>query len=261
MELLERRFEGKVGLITGAASGQGRATAVRFAQEGANLALCDVQEDALAATQQLAETRGATVLAVRTDLADVTQIEDFIANVTDRFGKLDVVHNNAGVIAGGPIDAVRVEEWDRIYAVNVRAQFFLVQKALPLLRAAGGGIVINTSSTAGLVGGPQMAAYITSKHASVGLTKCLAIDLAPDNIRVYCLCPGGVDTPMPRATLETIPADRRQAEWERWTSHQLQQRWASPDEIANVAAFLASDESSFMTGTIIPVDGGSMASR
>jgi NAD(P)-dependent dehydrogenase (short-subunit alcohol dehydrogenase family) len=173
---------------------------------------------------------------------------------------LDVLWNNAAVNMRAPVSEVTEDSWDTGFAVNVKSQFFAVQRALPMMRRRGRGVVINTSALAGLqASGENGTVYTASKTAIVGLTKSLALDLGPDNIRVYCICPGAMDTPMPRRTLNSLPPERREAAWASWTGRQIQHRWASPDEVAAVAVFLASEDASFMTGTIVPVDGGRMA--
>jgi NAD(P)-dependent dehydrogenase (short-subunit alcohol dehydrogenase family) len=252
-------LEGRTALITGAGSGMGRATAELFAAEGARLVLCDVSQAGLDETRELLADSGSDVRALQVDLRDVDAIKAMGATVGKELGSLDILYNNAGINNMSEVATLTLEDWEACYAVNARAPFFLVQATLDLLRASDSAVVINISSTSGLKGKRYQAAYATSKAALVALTKCLAVDLADDGIRVLCICPGTVDTPMPGGVLATFPAEERDGLSKLWTGGQLFQRWADPIEVASVGLFLASGGASFMTGTIVPVDGGAMA--
>jgi NAD(P)-dependent dehydrogenase (short-subunit alcohol dehydrogenase family) len=250
------RLAGKVALITGAARGQGRAAVLRFVAEGAKVYMTDVSEDGLAETHQLARDAGGDVRQKAIDVTDPKQVADLIQSLKAELGGLDCLYNNHGVVSGLPIEENTEEEWDRVYSVNAKSVYFLVKAALPLLRESESASILSISSMAGAVGIPNGTVYGSSKSALVGLTTSLAYELADDGIRVYCLLPGCVDTPMPRKYIESFPAEEQEEARQNMVQRQLYKRLAEPEEIVGVAAFLASDDASFMTGTIVPVDGG-----
>jgi meso-butanediol dehydrogenase / (S,S)-butanediol dehydrogenase / diacetyl reductase len=256
---MTRRLAGRVAVVTGAASGQGAAVAARFAAEGADLVLADIREEGLDQTRKAIEETGRAALAVPTDLTRETDLRALAAAAGEAFGKVDVLYNNAGVISGGDVDGIDWDAFDRVLAVNAKSQLFLVKHALPYLKAAGKASIVNVSSVGGLVGAPHNTVYAASKAAVSGITRCLAVELEPFGVRVNCIAPGAVDTPMPGVFLAHFEG----AELERMkgllVSRQIQKRWATADEIASVAAFLASDDSSYITGHILPVDGGYLA--
>jgi NAD(P)-dependent dehydrogenase (short-subunit alcohol dehydrogenase family) len=249
---------GKTVVITGAASGQGRAGAALFAREGANLALCDIDETGLEETAKLA-TRDAAVevLARRCDMAATSDVEEFAAAVIGRFGAIDVVYNNAGVMLRRSIEETTEEDWDRVHDINVKGPFFLVKYALPALLKSSSGVVINVASTSGLLASRERNnAYCSSKGAVMALTRAQARDLAPHGIRVNCLVPGPIDTPMPAGAFEMVPEDKREAARAAAVSRNDIKRFGTAEEVAAVAVFLASPGASYMTGAMIPVDGG-----
>lgn len=255
---MSSRFHGRVVVITGAASGQGRAGALLFAREGATLALCDRNVEDLKVTADLVVSQyGVTVLAEQCDLARVASIEEFACKVLSHFPVVDVVYNNAGIMARQSIEDTRPSDWDDMQAINVRAPFFVVKYLLPGLKAAEGASVINVSSISG-VAPPREGntAYATSKGALIALTRAQARDLAPFGIRVNCLLPGAIDTPMPADAFAAMPAERQQEARELAVSRAMIKRWGTSEEVAAVAVFLASAEASYMTGASIPVDGG-----
>jgi NAD(P)-dependent dehydrogenase (short-subunit alcohol dehydrogenase family) len=245
-------FAGRTVLVTGAAKGIGRAVATHFVRAAAQVALVDRDGDALHATAAELGTPDRT-LALIADVSDGEQVARAVTAAVQRFGSLDVVVNNAGIHFARAIDAYTEEDWDRLFAVNVKGSFNIIRAALPALRASRGAIVIVSSMTA-LVGQDQGAGYVASKGALVSMTKALAIELAPDGIRVNCVCPAGVDTPLMQAWAHTLPDPatvlRGQAEMH------LLGRLASAEEIAAAIAFLASADASFITGVILPVEGG-----
>jgi NAD(P)-dependent dehydrogenase (short-subunit alcohol dehydrogenase family) len=247
---------GRVALVTGAARGQGRGVALRFAREGACLVLGDLREDELEETRRLVEKEGAEAVAIPTDLSDVDRINALVDAAIEQFGALDVLYNNAGVIWGGPVETATVEDFDRVMAVNARSQLFAVARALPALKASEHASVINVSSIGGYVGAPMSSIYSASKAASIGVSRSLAVELAPYDIRVNAIVPGAIDTAMPQGFLANFEGAELEAMKERLVSRQLMKRFATVDEIGNVAVFLASDESSFLTGLTLPVDGG-----
>ena len=256
---MTQRLAGRVAVVTGAASGQGAAVAVRFASEGADLVLADVQEEGLDQTRKAVEEIGRTALAVPTDLTREADLRALAAAAGEAFGQVDVLYNNAGVISGGDVDVVDWDVFDRVMAVNAKSQLFLVKHALPYLKAAGSASIVNVSSVGGLVGAPHNTVYAASKAAVSGITRCLAVELEPFGVRVNCIAPGAVDTPMPGVFLAHFEGAELEQMKGLLVSRQIQKRWATVDEIASVAAFLASDDASYITGHILPVDGGYLA--
>jgi NAD(P)-dependent dehydrogenase (short-subunit alcohol dehydrogenase family) len=248
-------FSGKVSLVTGAGSGIGRATAIRLAQEGSRVVITDVDAGRLDEAQAAIEADGGEVLSRRAELASIEAIRELVSACEERFGALHVLVNNAGTHSGGPVESFSSQEWDRVHAVNAKAPFFLVQSALELLKASGGAVV-NVSSMSGILGMDSMSVYCSSKGALVALTRALAHDLAPFRIRVNCVCPGPTDTAQPATFLAAFSGAEQARLKEHWYDRLLMKRSASSEEIANAVVYLASDEASFSTGLIMPVDGG-----
>ena len=245
---------GKVALITGAGGGIGRAAAIRFAAAGARLGLPDIDRDALAATAALVP-RDATV-SVAGDIVDPATIDGLASAAAGRFGRVDALFNNAGMVILKSLLDTTAADFDRLMHVNCLSQLLAMQRVVPEMRKAGGGSVINVSSVGGLVALPNVSAYCPSKSAVLGLTRVAATEFAPD-VRVNAICPGGVSTPMSAAHLDSF--DDKEAATKLLTGRQILKRYARPEEIANVAAFLASDEASFMTGAVVPVEAGHTA--
>ena len=247
-------FAGKTVLVTGAAKGIGRAVAMHFARDGARVAMLDRDRDALElAARDVGNSASDAALAVTADVSKSDQVSSAVDEAIAHFGGLDVLVNNAGIHFARALDEYTDEEWQRVFAVNVNGAFYTTRAALPALRRSRGVIVIVSSMTA-LVGQDRGAAYVASKGALVSMTRALALELAADGIRVNCVCPAGVDTPLMRSWAETLPDPeavlRGQAEMH------LLGRLATAEDIAATIAFLASPASSFMTGTIVPVEGG-----
>jgi len=254
---MAERFQGRVVAITGAASGLGRSAAIAFAREGASLALCDRDAEGLAATVDLVAPLGAEVLTRACDLADVADIERFAVATLGRFPTVDAIYNNAGVMRRLSIEETEQSDWDDVQAVNVRAPFFLVKYLLPGLKASKSASVVNVSSISGIVPPREgNTAYATSKGAVIALTRAQARDLAPLGIRVNCLVPGVIDTPMPAGAFTALPVERREEARAAASSRTLMKRWGLAEEVAAVALFLASADAAYMTGAIVPVDGG-----
>jgi NAD(P)-dependent dehydrogenase (short-subunit alcohol dehydrogenase family) len=256
------RLVGKTVLITGAGSGQGQAGAVLFAREGANLALVDLNEAGLKETEDLvsAENSGVEVISQRADLTNAQELSAFVAAVVAKFEVIDVIYNNAGVIQFRAIEDETIESWERVYSINVKAPFFLVKEALPALRKSKAGSVINVSSGAGLTApAPGMSAYCSSKGAIIALTRSLAQDLAADGVRVNCIVPGFIDTPMSRGFVANVPDELKEQVHQESVARSLSKRAGRPEEVAAFAVFLATSDASYVNGAIIPVDDGYLA--
>lgn len=249
-----RRFEGRVALVTGAASGIGRATALRLAEEGASVACADVNEAAVAETAALIERGGARALARRCDVSDAAAAAEIVATTVATLGGLDVLCNIAGIGGFQHTADVAPEQWNRVLAVNLSGAFFMSQAALPHLLERHGAI-INMASSAGLIGQAYCAAYCASKGAVVALTRALAVEFARRGVRINCICPGGVDTGFTAGFAPPEGADidliRRLA---------LVAERATPAEIAGAVAYLASDEARHINGAALSIDGGMVVS-
>ena len=245
-------FDGRAALVTGAAKGIGLATASAFARAGARVALLDRDAPALEAAAAALPDH-AQAIALHADVADAAAVRRAVDQCLGGFGRLDVLVNNAGIHFARAIEAYTEDEIDRVLAVNLKGPLHAIRAALPALRRSSGSIVSLSSMTA-LVGQDQGAVYVAAKGAIVSMTRALALELAPDRIRVNCVCPAGVDTPMMRGWVETLP-DPKEAIRQQGAMH-LTGRMATPEEIAHAVLFLASPEASFITGVALPVDGG-----
>ncbi len=252
------RFDGKVALITGAGSGIGRATALLFADEGAKVVVADYKPEDGQETVSRIKQRGGEATLVQADVSRAAEVEAMIAAAVSAYGRLDILHNNAGIFPRArPSDELSEELWDQVLDINLKGVWLGCKYAIPELVKAGGGAIVNTASLAGLRARAYHAAYVASKGGVVMLTKSLAIELAPHNIRVNCVCPGGVDTPMvrpPGLTDEQV-AERRQG-----TFNDIPiARMAEPEEIGRAVLYLASEDASFVNGHALVVDGGQWA--
>ena len=251
------QLKGKVALITGGASGIGRATAELFACEGANVVIADVNLEAgKNAAARIVAAGGKAVF----ESADVTQAADcrsLVARTIKEFGRIDILFNNAGIMRRATVLDLKEEDWDRVMAVNVKSIYLLSREVIPHMQKAGGGSIINTASGWGLSGGPKAAVYCASKGAVVLLTKAMAVDHGPHNIRVNCICPGDTDTAMLRGEAKQVGAD--EISFMAGAAKRPLGRVGTPEEIARAALYLATDASSFVTGTALVVDGGGLA--
>jgi 3-oxoacyl-[acyl-carrier protein] reductase len=243
------RLEGKVALITGAGSGIGKCIAETYAKEGARVALADLNLDAAKAA---ARSIGNNAIALRCDVSSKADVEAMVAETLSAFGALHILVNNAGAThVNKPMLDIGEDEFDRIYAVNVKGVFIGCQAVVPVFRKQGGGAIINIGSTAGLRPRPGLSAYNATKGAVHILTKSLAVELAPDKIRVCAIAPVATDTPLLPSFLGPAPGMR-----EKFIATVPLGRLAQAQDIANTALFLASPEAEFVTGNIVEVDGG-----
>ncbi len=253
-QLLGDRLEGKTALITGGGTGIGRACALLFAREGGRVAVAGRRGDPLAGVAAEIYNSGGEAVAVQCDVTDVAQVERALRNVISRFGRLDVVVNSAGELATGSAEETSEAHWDRLIAVNLKGTFLVSRAALAPLRKSRGGSIINIGSVLGLVGMKQRVAYAAAKGGVTQLTKAMALDHAHEHIRVNCICPALVETEL----MQEIFSGMRDPEAARRA--RIKQiplgRIGKPEDVAQLALFLASDESSWLTGAALPLDGG-----
>lgn len=247
--MLKDRFTGKVAFITGAASGIGRAAAAAFAAEGARVAILDRTADALKETELVLRGAGYEVLALACDVSSADQVEAAVRQVVERFGRLDIAFNNAGVEnKAAPLHEIELEEWNRVLDINLRGTFLCMKHEIAQMVRQGSGAIVNTSSGAGIRGVAGGASYAASKHAIIGLTKSAALDYARQNIRVNAVLPGNIETPM----------------MDRFTGGDIQKaidlepvgRLGKPEEIAEAVLWMCSDLGGFVTGSSVVIDGG-----
>lgn len=248
---------GKRALVTGGASGIGRATALLFAREGAAVAVVDLDKTGGEAVAQKIKDDGGKAIFVHCDVARAADCERAVLLTVESMGGLDILFNNAGIIRRATVLDTTEEEWDRVMAVNVKSIFLLGKYAIPVMARAGGGVIVNTASGWGLVGGRNVVSYCASKGAVVNMTRAMALDHGEQNIRVNCICPGDTDTPMLRNEARQLGAS--DAEFLVEAEDRPLHRIGRPEEIAQAALYLASDASSFVTGTALVVDGGGLA--
>lgn len=242
------RFEGKIAVVTGGASGIGLATVQRLHREGATIVIADVNGAAGAAV--VAELGPQRCLYQHTDVASWDEIQTLMARTVEAFGGLDILFNNAGVGAFGATPDLSVEDWRRVIDIDLNAVFYGCKAAIPLMRERGGGVIVNTASASGLAADYSFTAYNAAKAGVINYTRAVAIDHAREGIRANCVCPGPVYTPI-IAAVDDMPGVRAV-----WDDCVPMGRFARPEEIAAVVAFLASDDASYLTGAAIPVDGG-----
>ena len=253
------RLAGQVAVVTGGASGIGRASAMRFAREGAHVVIADLDGVATGVAAREIDREGGTAIAVIADVAREDEVGRLMARTLEAFGPPTVLLNNAATTSFGTLAESNAGELDRVLTVNVRSTWVCARAAIPHMRDAGGGAIVNMSSITGIVGAPGMAAYSTSKGAIITLTRTLALELAEDAIRVNCICPASIETPMLQASFDRLP-DPEAARARNVKRHPLG-RLGTADEVANLALFLASDEASFITGGTYVIDGGALLAR
>ena len=242
-----RRFEGRAVIVTGGASGIGAATARRLATEGARILVADIDE---AGAQRVASDLGDAASFRRVDVAERTQVEELVAAAVERFGRLDILFNNAGVGSLGETPDIDPDQWHRIIAVDLHSVFYACRAAIPHFRSSGGGVIVNTASISGIAADYGFAAYNAAKGALVNYTRTLAIDHARENIRVNAVCPGLIDTAATRVLLDqpSIAED--------YLERIPMGRVGTAEDVAGAVAFLASDDARYVTGHCLVVDGG-----
>jgi len=240
------RFDGKAAIVTGGASGIGAATVRRLHSEGASVLIADIND---AMGEALAHELASGAIYRRVDVADWAQVEAMVNAARVAFGRLDILVNNAGIGSFATTPDISLEEWRRVIEIDLNGVFYGCRAAIPVMKAQGGGAVINTASASGLGGDYSFAAYNAAKGAVVNFTRAAAIDHAREGVRINAVCPGPVSTPIISAVF-AMPGVK-----DAWDERVPMGRFAEPEEIASVIAFLASDDASFMTGAIVAVDG------
>ncbi len=250
------RLQGKIAAVTGGGAGIGLAAAKLFAAEGARVVILEVNAQSGLAAQEAIRAQGGDALFIPTDISVPGQVEAAMNRVAAEYGKLDVLYNNASVFFGKRENRdtqLALDTWDRVLAINLSGLFYCCKYGIPLLRKAGGGSVINTASSAGVIGIPDCDAYTAAKGATVALTRSMAVEYGPEHIRVNCIAPAAILTDMVRESNLDNPSFDEQAFLTRGTPLR---RWGLPEDIARIALFLAGDESSYMNGAILVADGG-----
>ncbi len=247
----EGLVEGKIALVTGAGSGIGRASALKFAKEGAKVVIADINTEGGEETLKMVKDAGGEGIFVKTDVSNKEDVEAMVSKAVETYGRLDCAYNNAGIGATGGLLADAPEEnWDRTMSINLKGVWYCMRAEIRQMLEQGGGAIVNTASAGGLRASMFVADYTTSKHGVVGLTRSGAVDYATRGIRVNCVCPGIVNT----ALSAPLQADPNMAAI--FASMQPPNRFAEPEEIANAAVWLCSDEASFVNGHALAVDGG-----
>lgn len=248
------RLTNKVAIITGGGSGFGKAASILFSMEGAKIVVAQRTETTGKKTVNYVKKQGGDAIFIRTDVTSASDVEKMVKTTVDKYGKIDILFNNAGVSGKGIVEDFDEAEWDKMYATNVKSVFLGAKYAVPFMKKAGSGVIINTASIGAVRPRMGTTAYASSKGAVIILTKALALELAPFNIRVNCINPVASDTPMMRGLSVHAPS------WEDFKAGTLSTipmgRLATPDDIAYAALYLASDEASIVTGACLDVDGG-----
>ena len=250
--IMTSAMKGKVALVTGAAQGIGKASAVAFAEQGANVVLADVNDSGGKEVESMINNMGIETLFVKTDISNSAQVDNLISQAVEKFGRIDCAHNNAG-IEGDRIPTTDLDEetFDKVLSVNLKGTWLCMKREIEQMLKQGGGSIVNTASVAAFVGLGGLSAYTASKHGIVGLTKTAAIEFAKQKIRVNAVCPGPVKTEMLSKTFESNPKLEATV-----LAMEPQGRIGNPEEVASAVIWLSSEQSSFVTGTSLVVDGG-----
>jgi NAD(P)-dependent dehydrogenase (short-subunit alcohol dehydrogenase family) len=249
-----RRLSGKVALITGGGTGIGRACALAFAREGAKIAVAGRRREPLQAVAHEIEAAGDQALALTCDVTQTVSVAAALSQSEQHFGRLDTIVNNAGAVVVATAEHTSDEDWQKVIAANLTGTFLVSRAALPLLRKAGGGSIVNIGSVLGLVARKERAAYCAAKAGVSGLTRAMAVDHAQDRIRVNCICPTIVETELGMQSIRQAP--NAEAEIQRRIAEIPIGRMGTPEDVALMAVYLASDEASWVTGASFPLDGG-----
>ena len=257
---MAHRFEGKVAIVTGAASGIGRAAALALAREGAAVTLADVDRAKGEAALTEAVAQGAKAIFVEADVSKADHAGRIVDQTVAAFGGVDVLVNNAGVAFVSPLAETTEADWDRVLGVNLKGAFLCSKAAIPEMAKRGGGAVVNVASVVGKRSPRRSTAYVVSKAGLIALTQSAAGDYAKDGVRVNCVAPGMTDTPMLRRSAEAVSPADPQAVYHEWAKGLPMGRPGSAEEVAAAVLFLASAEASFITGATLDVDGGTMSS-
>lgn len=250
----QRSLDGKAAIVTGAGSGIGRAITTLFAEEGARVAVVDVSESDGKETVELLRKRGGDAIFIQGDISNSAIVKRIVETTVKNYERVDILCNNAGVESMGSILEITEENWDKVMSINLKGVFLCSKHSVPKMVENGGGVIINIASVLGLIGSKGEAAYCASKGGIISLTRAMALDFAPHNIRVNCICPGSVLTPTFKRVMTSL--GDYEAAFQRNLDKIPLKRIAEPEEIAYAALYLASEKASYITGSVLVIDGG-----